>query len=68
MLMLENIHCIWCVRVLYLTGCSETECVKIFKEDTRLHRIVIGKENKFECVVIGSRRWPCKHRVDSVIV
>ena len=68
MSMLEIIHCIWHVRILYLTGCVEKECVEIFKEDTRLYPIAISKENKFECVVIGSRGWPCKYRVDSVIV
>ena len=68
MSMLEIIHCIWRVRILYLTGCVEKERVEIFKEDTRLYPIPIGKENKFECVVIGSRGWPCKSRVDRVIV
>ena len=52
----------------YLTGCVERECVEIFKEDARLYSIAIDKENKFECVVIGSRGWPCKYRVVSVIV
>ena len=63
--MLGIIHYIWHVCFLIL-GCVERECVKIFKEDIRRHPIVIGKENKFECVVIGSRGWPCKYRVDSV--
>ena len=43
----------------YLTGCVEKERVEIFKEDIK---------NKFECVVIGSRGWPFRYRVDSVIV
>ena len=53
---------------LNLTGCIETECVKIFKEDIRGYLIAIGNINKIECVVIGSRGWPCKYRVDSVAV
>ena len=59
-----HLACLYCC----LTGCVERECVEIFKEDTRLYPIAIDKENKFECVVIGSRGWPCKYRVDSVIV
>ena len=42
--------------------------MKISKEDTRLYPTAIGKENKCECVVIGSRGWSCKYRVDSMIV
>ena len=68
MSMLEIIHCIWHIRILHLTGCVEKERVQIFKEDTRLYFIAIGKENNFECFIIGSREWPCKYRVDSVIV
>ena len=68
MSMLEIIHCIWRVLILYLTGCVKKESVGIFKEDTRIYPIVIGKKNKFECVVIGGRGWPRKYRVDSVIV
>ena len=57
------------VSVLFiLLGCVEKERVEIFKEVTRLYPIAIGKENKFECVVIGSRGRPCKYRVGSVIV
>ena len=66
--MLEIIHCILRVCILYLTGCVKKERAEIFKKDTRLYPIVIGKKNKFECVVIGSRGWPCKYRVVSVIV
>ena len=70
MLMLEIIHCIWCVHILYLAGCVEKEYIqeRIFKEDTQLYPIAISKENKSEYVVIDSRGWPCKFRVDSVTI
>ena len=64
----EITHYIWCVRFFYLSGYTEKERLKIFEEDVRAYPIYIGKENKFECVVIGSRVWPCRYRVDNVAV
>ena len=66
--MLAIIHCIWRVCFLILQGVSRENGVKIFKEDVLGYPISIGKENKFQCVVIGSRVWPCKYRVDSLAI
>ena len=69
MLILEIIHYIWRVHILYLVGYVEKEYIKeeIYKEENRLYPTSISKKNKFECVVIGRRGWPCKYMVNSVI-
>ena len=40
----------------------------LFKKDICRYPIAIGKDNNFERVVISSRGWPCKYRMDNIAV